>query len=270
MSAIQDAAHRPCVGLLDSGVGGLTVLQQCLVETPRGRYVYLADEARFPYGQMQDQAISEAVANGARYLEQRGVDLLVLAGDSASALGRHVAQEIFGERGVLDTITALPTALGEPKAVGRVVILTTPAAERSGVHRATLAENGFNDVHVVASDVLAAASQRLASPDELTVNAFRAALAPVHDHRPDTLVVGCTNALLQGHLVRRLMGDVTLVDVRHALADKVRMKVGNDESLRDAVDVALFSSGRPDELQQYARDRLQLSRAVTIVDLDLA
>lgn len=265
----KDPLPRPCIGLLDSGVGGLTVLQQCLVEAPRGRYIYLADEARFPYGQMQGRTVSEAVAKCARCLARRGADLVVLAGDTASALGRDVSQEIFGERAVLDTITALPTALGEPGAAGRVVILTTPAAERSGVHRVTLAENGFEDVYVVASDVLAAASQRLAAPDELTVDAFRAALAPVRDYRPDTLVVACTNALLQEHVVRRLMGEVTLVDVRHALADEVRRRVGNDESLRGTVDVTLLSSGRVDELQQYARDRLQLSQLVATVDLDV-
>src|SRR3954462_15246840 len=84
--------RRP-VGVSDSGVGGLTVLHELLVQLPAEDFVYLADSARFPYG-ARSQAELEAVAREiAGELIARHVKLLVVACNSATAAALPALRE---------------------------------------------------------------------------------------------------------------------------------------------------------------------------------
>jgi glutamate racemase len=257
------------VGILDSGAGGLTVLQQCLVNAPSARYIYLADDKAFPYGIKDATAVAQSVARSAAFLHARGTDLLVIAGDTASALGAEAARRIFGKERVLDTVSALPLAVAGLPTKSRLVLLTTPAALRAGVHQQVLANLGFKDVLAISSESLAAAAQRAAIPDELTVAAVRGAMAPIQTRNPNFLLVACTNALLQEDLLKRHAGQgVRLIDVRETLGAATRDYVGGDESMRGQSDLVLLSTGRTDELQRYATERLMLSAVVIPAPVD--
>src|SRR5262249_23648795 len=73
---------RP-IGVFDSGMGGLTVLHECLVTLPHEDFVYLGDGARLPYGPRPLPEIRRFAAEIAGYLEQQGVKLIVAACNSA-------------------------------------------------------------------------------------------------------------------------------------------------------------------------------------------
>lgn len=245
--------------MLDSGAGGLTVLQQCLVHAPDARYLYLADDRAFPYGLKAPSAIEEAVATAAGLLRARGADLLVIAGDTASALGLGAAKSVFGEDRVLDTVSMLPDALAAISRHERIAIVTSPAAEHSGIHKRKLESLGFESVVAVSSESLAAAAQREAYPDPLTMAAIRRAMADVAKFSPTVVLVACTNALLHEHLLRRFAGPTgRLVDVRRALARAVQDFVAAEGLSRPQPDVTLFTTGRGDELGRYASERLLL------------
>lgn len=257
------------VGILDSGAGGLTILQQCLVHAPGARYIYLADDKAFPYGIKDPTAVAQAVARSAALLHARGAEFLVIAGDTASALGAEAARRIFGQERVLDTVSALPQAVAGLPNESRLILLTTPAALRAGAHQQVLADLGFKDVLAISSESLAAAAQRAAIPDELTVAAVRDAMAPIQTHNPDFLLVACTNALLQEDLLKRHSGQrVRLIDVREILGEATKNYVGVDESMRGQSDLVLLSTGRTDELQRYAAERLMLPAVVIPAQAD--
>ena len=75
---------RP-IGVFDSGMGGLTVLHECLVTLPHEDFVYLGDGARLPYGPRPLEEIRRFAAEIAGYLEGLGVKLIVAACNSATA-----------------------------------------------------------------------------------------------------------------------------------------------------------------------------------------
>ena len=75
---------RP-IGVFDSGMGGLTVLHECLVTLPHEDFVYLGDGARLPYGPRPLDEIRRFAREIARYLEHQGVKLIVAACNSATA-----------------------------------------------------------------------------------------------------------------------------------------------------------------------------------------
>ena len=67
------------IAVFDSGVGGLTVLHECLVSLPEEDYIYLGDDARFPYGAKSDAELRECAERNTTYLLERGAKLIVIA-----------------------------------------------------------------------------------------------------------------------------------------------------------------------------------------------
>src|SRR3989304_2144892 len=83
---------RP-IGMFDSGVGGLTVLHECLVAFPEEDFIYVGDTGRFPYGPKSIEEIRVFAWQIASYLLSRDVKLLVVACNSATAAALPWLQE---------------------------------------------------------------------------------------------------------------------------------------------------------------------------------
>src|SRR3954471_1223603 len=88
------------IAMFDSGVGGLTVLHECLVSLPQEDYVYLGDTELFPYGSRDASELRRRVAAIADLLLDRGAKLLVIACNTATAVAEDVAREVGAGRGV--------------------------------------------------------------------------------------------------------------------------------------------------------------------------
>src|SRR2546423_10540278 len=78
------ADPRP-IGVFDSGVGGLTVLHECLVTMPHEDFVYLGDHARLPYGPRTKEEVRRFAHEIGGYLERLGVKMLVVACNTATS-----------------------------------------------------------------------------------------------------------------------------------------------------------------------------------------
>src|ERR687897_3732654 len=91
---LQSAAmdQRP-VGVFDSGMGGLTVLHECLVTMPHEDFVYLCDAARLPYGPRPLPEIRRYARELGRFLESQDVKLIVAACNAATSAGLPQLQE---------------------------------------------------------------------------------------------------------------------------------------------------------------------------------
>src|SRR6185369_15031234 len=78
-------SHLP-IGIFDSGVGGLTVYRALHEHLPNERFVYLGDTARVPYGTKSLATVERYAVENAQFLAARGIKLLVVACNTASAL----------------------------------------------------------------------------------------------------------------------------------------------------------------------------------------
>ena len=86
MSSTPASISSPTIGVFDSGFGGLTVLRELLAAVPHARYAYLGDTARLPYGSKSRETIVRYALSSARFLHERGAELLVIACNTATAL----------------------------------------------------------------------------------------------------------------------------------------------------------------------------------------
>ena len=86
--------------MFDSGVGGLTVLHECLVSLPEEDFVYLGDTAMFPYGTRDPERLRERIRDIVELLLERGAKLVVIACNTATSIGEDVTREVAARRGV--------------------------------------------------------------------------------------------------------------------------------------------------------------------------
>jgi glutamate racemase len=214
------------VAMFDSGVGGLTVLHECLVSLPQEDFVYLGDTAMFPYGSRDPDRLRERIAAIAALLLDRGAKLLVIACNTATSVGEDVARSVGGERGVEVVPVVEPQAeiAAAITANARVGVLATPNTVESGAYRRALQAQGrgLNVIEVEAPD-LAPFIQEGSLFDEETMAMARDYCAPLKEAEVDTLILGCTHYPLVAPMLQRILGrDVRLVSGGHAVAAAVQ------------------------------------------------
>jgi glutamate racemase len=228
------------VAMFDSGVGGLTVLHECLVSLPQEDFVYLGDTAWFPYGSRDPERLRERIARISELLLDRGAKLLVIACNTATSVGTEVAREVASRWGVEVVPVVEPQAeiASAITANARIGVLATSNTVQSGAYRRALQAQGRGlDVIEVAAPDLAPFIQDGSLFDEETMAMARAYCAPLRRAEVDTLILGCTHYPLVAPMLQRILGrDVRLVSGGHAVAAAVQRTL-------EAAGVARDSSG---------------------------
>ena len=209
---------RHAIGVFDSGVGGLTVLQALRRRMPHRDFVYLGDTARVPYGRKPPEMVVEFAMGIADFLCGMGVEGLVVACNTASA----VALPALVERcpvpawGVIDPGVEAAARVTRSGSVG---VIGTKTTIGSRAYQRRLEARGFRVwaqacpmlVHVVEEGLVDSAEARLLVRQYL-------------GGRPeiDALILGCTHyPLLRGVLQDAVGPSVTLVDSAEATAETV-------------------------------------------------
>ncbi len=214
------------VAMFDSGVGGLTVLHECLVSLPQEDFVYLGDTAWFPYGSRDPERLRERIARIAELLLGRGAKLLVIACNTATSVGEDVARAVAAAAGVEVVPVVEPQAeiAAAITASGRVGVLATPNTVESGSYRRALEAQGRAlQVTEVEAPRLAPFIQEGSLFDEETMAMARGYCAPLKAAEVDTLILGCTHYPLVAPMLQRILGrDVRLVAGGHAVAAAVQ------------------------------------------------
>lgn len=226
------------MGVFDSGVGGLTVLHECLVSLPQEDFLYLGDTAMFPYGDKEPAQLRERIARISELLLERGAKLLVIACNTATSVGEEVAREVAAGHGVEVVPVVEPQAeiASAITANARVGVLATPNTVESGAYRRALeaAGRGLDVIEVAAPD-LASFIQDGALFDEDTMTMARAYCRPLQEAEVDTLILGCTHYPLVAPMLQRILGrDVRLVSGGHAVAAAVQRTLEGSGLAREA------------------------------------
>ena len=139
---MTDARAALPVAVLDSGIGGLTVLHELLVSLPREDYVYLGDTSGFPYGTKSTAWLRPRIERLVAYLLDRGAKLLVVACNSATSAAADVVRRSAGARAV-EVLTVVDPEAEIAAAItdsGRIGVLATPTTVEAGAFRRALEE----------------------------------------------------------------------------------------------------------------------------------
>jgi glutamate racemase len=229
--ADADLRRRP-VGVFDSGVGGLTVLHELLVQLPHEDFVYFADSARFPYGPRSRPEVEAFALEVAEQLIARRIKLLVVACNTAAS----AALGALRERMMQTTLGVDVLGVVEPGAVravaasrnGRIGYLATEATVASGAYeRAIAAADPFVRVTAVAAPDLTPIIERGFPFDERVVDTVRHYTRPLREAGVDTVILGCTHYPLVAPMLQRMLGrGVRIVSSGEPIAHQVEHVLG--------------------------------------------
>jgi glutamate racemase len=216
------------IGIFDSGVGGLTVQRAILDALPAADTVYLGDTARVPYGTKSAATVTQYALRNARFLARHGIDLLVVACNTASAVALPALRAEL-EVPVLGVVEPGARVAARVSRTGRIGVIGTQGTVASGAYQAAIRREreGAEVIARACPLFVPLAEEGWTDPaDEVVRGAVRRYLAGIREAGVDALVLGCTHyPLLEAAIARELPG-VTLVDSARAVAAEVRERFG--------------------------------------------
>ncbi len=242
--------------VFDSGIGGLTVLREARVMMSDQQFIYVADDAAFPYGDWDEGALCERMVHlFGELIERWHPDICVIACNTASTIGITALREAFPGQQFVGTVPAIKPA-AERTSSGLVTVLATPGTVKRQYTR-DLIEQYASKCHVtlVGSTKLAALAETYMRGGFTDEEAVKQEILPcfVGDgiRRTDIIVLACTHYPFLANRMRKMAPwPVDWIYTSEAIARRAHdlIKTENkDTSLkfeRDQ-DIAHFTSGNP-------------------------
>jgi glutamate racemase len=211
---LMTSTRRPCIGVFDSGFGGLTVLKELVALAPNADYLYFGDTARLPYGSKSAETVARYAIGAAQYLEQHGAQMLVIACNTATALAldRITAASGVPVVGVIEPGAARASAASQTR---KVVVIGTEATVSSHAYAKALESLGIEATEKACPLFVPLVEEGWADhtvTEQIARIYLDQAFSGEHESA-DVLVLGCTHYPLLKPLLHRVApSHVTIVD----------------------------------------------------------
>ncbi len=244
---MEQMGNNAPIGVFDSGLGGLTVLKEIILELPEESTIYLGDTARVPYGIRSAEVVTRYSFENMRFLLSKGIKMLVIACNTASALSLEALRRAAPVP-VIGVIEPGAKAALKASKNGRIGVIGTEATIRSGAYAKVL-EKLSPGVKVFSRPCplfVPLVEEGWVDNDVafLTAENYLSGFA---ENGIDTVLLGCTHyPLLKKTIAAVMGGGVTLIDSAIETAKEIR-KVLEEKD---------FSRGdsRPPERDFYVTD----------------
>jgi len=254
-------AHK-AIGVIDSGVGGLTVVKEISRLLPKETIIYFGDTARMPYGSRSYEEGSKFVFQIIDFLQHQEIKMLVVACNSATAAGLSYYQEgcDLPVIGVIEPGVRASLARSCNKKVG--VIGTVGTINSSEYVKALRAKDNSLEIHTRACPlfVLLVENDLVQTPEAKAVACEY--LDPLVEKGVDTLILGCTHYPLMSTLIREVVGpQVELINSAEEIAAEIKI-ILEDTSMLNPHDSGqkryrFFVSGNPNSFEEIGSKMLQ-------------
>ncbi len=250
------------IGLLDSGVGGLSIVRALRAELPHESIIYVADQAHLPYGPRPLDEIRAFVHAITAFLLGEGAKIIVVACNAASAASLHYLRAAFPAVPFVGMEPAVKPAASATRS-GVVGVLTT-AATAGGPLYASVRERFAEGVQVetlICPELVVAVEQNAISLEALRP-VFDRVIAPALARGADQIALACTHFPFAAAAIQAYVGpDVAVIDPSPAIARQTR-RVLDEHGLLAAAGTAptmhYFTTGDPARLQTLGSELLAL------------
>lgn len=248
--------------IIDSGIGGLTVLREARVLMPDRRFIYVADDIAFPYGAWDEAELLERTTLlFGEIIEQERPAMVVIACNTASTLLIDHLRTVYPDETFVGTVPAIKPA-AERTVSGLVSVLATPGTVKRQYTRDLIAKwAGKCHVRLVGSENLAALAETYMREGFVDEKAVRAEIEPCfierEGRRTDIVVLACTHyPFLVNRMRKTAPWPVDWIDTSEAiarralaLAEKMQLPENQPEP-----DIAYVTSGyRSREIERLVR-----------------
>ena len=213
------------IGIFDSGVGGLTVYRALHKRLPNESFVYLGDTARVPYGTKSLETVERYAIENSSFLASRGIKLLVVACNTASALALPKIREKIGIEvvGVIGPGARKAVEITENIADPKIGVIATEATVSSNAYHDSIREASETaKILQNACPLFVPLAEEGWTQEEETFSIARKHLSQIIKFAPDALVLGCTHYPILREVIQETVGkNVALIDSGEAAAEEV-------------------------------------------------
>lgn len=250
-------SHK-CIGVFDSGLGGLTCVKELMEILPMEPIIYFGDTGRVPYGTKSDETIIKYTKSDINFLKTFDLKMIVVACGTASSIALPVLKDqvdvpIFG---VIDSAVEAAVASTKNKKIG---IIGTAGSIRSGAYEKKIKELDKEiETVAVACPLFVPLVETGHTEGEIARLAVEEYLDKIKAADVDTLILGCTHYPLLKKVIGQVMGDgVTLIDPGRITAGYVKKYLEENNITAKESHYKFFVSDCPDEFEQLAKAFLQ-------------
>ncbi|MEM9678351.1 MAG: glutamate racemase [Pseudomonadota bacterium] len=236
--------------VFDSGIGGLSVMREARVLMPGHRFVYIGDDAGFPYGDWEEGAlIDRMMAHFEELVERFRPSLIMVACNTASTIILDPLRARF-DIPVVGTVPAIKPA-AERTSSGQISVLATPGTVQRDYTRSLISEFASKvNVRLVGAETMAAMADRYMLTGEVDEAAvwkeIKECFVDRLGARTDVVVLGCTHYPFLADVYRRLAPwPVDWLNPAEAIARHAKTLIDHDKPVEDIQDIAEFTAGRP-------------------------
>lgn len=213
------------IGIFDSGVGGLTVYRALHERLPNERFIYLGDTARVPYGTKSLATVERYAIENSLFLDSRGIKILVVACNTASALALPKIRERIGIDviGVIGPGARRAVEITKDKSNPKIGVIATEATVSSNAYAdSILRASERTEVIQQACPLFVALAEEDWTNEPETRSIAGKYLNKIIEADVDALVLGCTHYPILRDVIQQTVGEkVRLIDSGAATADEV-------------------------------------------------
>lgn len=212
MDVNTESAQKP-IGVFDSGIGGLTVVRELRCALPGEDILYFGDTARVPYGTKSPETVIRFTRESLTFLTRRGIKLLVVACNTASAVALPVLKTAFPVPMLGVILPGVKAALRRTQS-RRIGVIGTEATIGSGAYADALrAGNAALTVLQQPCPLFVPLAEEGWLTGDLPMMAARHYLRPLIDQGIETLILGCTHYPMLKQPIAATVGEaIHLVD----------------------------------------------------------
>ena len=240
--------------IFDSGIGGLSVLKELRIILPSVRYIYVADDAAFPSGAGDEEALLGRMTKlFGRLIEKHRPGMIVIGCNTASTLAIDYLRQQFPSEIFVGTVPAVKPAAERTRS-GLVSILATPGTVKRQYTRNLIRQYASKcHVRLVGSDKLAELAENYMRTGYVDEGAVATEIAPCFvdkgDKRTDIIVLACTHyPFLVNRMRKTAPWPVDWIDTCEAIARRtltLAQDIDFEQRKPGLGDLALFTSDRP-------------------------
>ncbi len=224
------------IGIFDSGVGGLTVYRALHAHLPNERFIYLGDTARVPYGTKSLATVERYAIENSQFLVSRGIKILVVACNTASALALPKIREKIGIEvvGVIGPGARKAVEITKNKANPKIGVIATEATVSSRAYSEAIRKaSAAAEIIETACPLFVSLAEENWTREPETFSIAEKYLNKIVEKNVDALVLGCTHYPILREVIQKIVGtDVALIDSGEATAEEVRQLL-EDKNLKN-------------------------------------
>jgi glutamate racemase len=215
--------EKRAIGMLESGVGGLTVAKQVMKTMPAEKIIYFGDTLHLPYGPKPKNEVSSYVDEIIKYFESRNVKTIILACNTATSmllneLRKKIRLPLFG------TIDGVANSVNKKSINKKVGIIGTQGTINSKAYQTALKnENSDFEIHAKACPEFVGLVENGKFDGIEVEKTIKKYLLPLKEKGIDSLILGCTHYPYLIPVIKKILGDnVNLINPAKTMAEKAK------------------------------------------------